>query len=66
MGSEAKIRKQKHQSKGFKKKSPQEKISKSKIIVLDPGHGGVDPGAIGIQGTYEKIVLMAAKSIKKY
>ena len=50
----------------FKKKPPQEKISKSKIIVLDPGHGGVDPGAIGIQGTYEKkIVLMAAKSIKK-
>ena len=50
----------------FKKKSPKEKLSKSKIIVLDPGHGGVDPGAIGIQGTYEKeIVLMAAKSIKK-
>ena len=37
-----------------------------KIIVLDPGHGGVDPGAIGRQGTYEKkIVLMAAKTIKK-
>ena len=58
---------QKHQTnQEFKKKSPQKKISKSKIIVLDPGHGGVDPGAIGIQGTYEKkIVLMAAKSIKK-
>jgi len=50
----------------FKNKFSQKKISKSKIIVLDPGHGGVDPGAIGIRGTYEKkIVLMAAKSIKE-
>ena len=58
---------QQHQkNQEFKKKFPQKKISKSKIIVLDPGHGGVDPGAIGIKGTYEKkIVLMAAKSIKK-
>jgi N-acetylmuramoyl-L-alanine amidase len=58
---------QKHQTnQGFKNKFPHKKISKSKIIVLDPGHGGVDPGAIGIKGTYEKkIVLMAAKSIKK-
>ena len=58
---------QKHQTnQEFKNKFSQKKISKSKIIVLDPGHGGVDPGAIGIKGTYEKkIVLMAAKSIKK-
>ena len=58
---------QKHQTaQEFQKKSPGEKISKSKIIVLDPGHGGVDPGAIGLQGSYEKkIVLMAAKSIEK-
>ena len=58
---------QKHKTnQGFKNKFPQKKISKSKIIVLDPGHGGVDPGAIGLKGTYEKkIVLMAAKSIKK-
>lgn len=58
---------QKHQTnQEFKNKFSQKKISKSKIIVLDPGHGGVDPGAIGIRGTYEKkIVLMAAKSIKE-
>ena len=58
---------QKHQTiQESQKKSPQKKISESKIIVLDPGHGGVDPGAIGLQGTYEKkIVLMAAKTIKK-
>ena len=58
---------QKHQTiQESQKKSPQKKISESKIIVLDPGHGGVDPGAIGLQGTYEKkIVLLAAKTIKK-
>ncbi|WP_077329489.1 N-acetylmuramoyl-L-alanine amidase [Virgibacillus siamensis] len=27
-------------------------------IVLDPGHGGKDPGAIGIGGIYEKDVIM--------
>jgi len=55
----------KHQTvQELQKKSIQKKIGKSKTIVLDPGHGGVDPGAIGLQGTYEKkIVLMAAKSI---
>jgi|TARA_R100001369_G_scaffold76156_1_gene105259 N-acetylmuramoyl-L-alanine amidase len=35
---------------------------KRPIIVLDPGHGGVDPGAIGINGIMEKdIVLEVAK-----
>lgn len=26
----------------------------SNIIVIDPGHGGYDPGTIGINGSYEK------------
>lgn len=28
------------------------------VIIIDPGHGGVDPGAIGIGGTYEKTVTL--------
>ncbi len=30
-----------------------------RLIVLDPGHGGVDPGAISVNGVYEKHVVLA-------
>jgi N-acetylmuramoyl-L-alanine amidase len=28
------------------------------VIVIDPGHGGVDPGAIGVDGLQEKTVVL--------
>lgn len=47
-------------------KRPNKTVKTKKIIVIDPGHGGVDPGAIGASGSYEKtIVLAASKTLKR-
>jgi N-acetylmuramoyl-L-alanine amidase len=39
--------------------------SKKPLIIIDPGHGGVDPGAIGSNGLHEKnVVLALAKELR--
>jgi N-acetylmuramoyl-L-alanine amidase len=39
---------------------------KRPLVMLDPGHGGKDPGAIGVSGTHEKtIALAAAQELRK-
>ena len=43
----------------------QQKSKEHSIIVIDPGHGGEDAGAVGRNGTYEKnIVLSLAKQLR--
>lgn len=39
---------------------PLRKQVKKPVIVIDPGHGGRDPGAIGVKGTHEKTITTAA------
>lgn len=40
--------------------------NKRRVIVIDPGHGGADPGALAPSGVYEKdITLAAAKDFKR-
>ena len=42
------------------------KVPDKRIVALDPGHGGVDPGARGRDGVYEKdITLATAKELKR-
>ncbi len=42
------------------------KRDKDIVVVIDAGHGGVDPGSIGPKGTYEKnITLSISKMLEK-
>jgi N-acetylmuramoyl-L-alanine amidase len=42
------------------------KRSTTRVVVIDPGHGGEDPGAIGPKGAREKnVVLSIAKTLQK-
>lgn len=50
-----------------KSASPKKNAVKMKkpLIMIDPGHGGKDPGAISVTGTYEKhITLQMAKELQ--
>ena len=40
------------------KKEPPKRLDRNKIIVIDPGHGGKDPGATGYRGYHEKDVVL--------
>ena len=41
-----------------KKREEEKVLTKNRIIVIDPGHGGDDPGAVGKQKTQEKKVVL--------
>lgn len=42
-------------------------FSQKHLLVIDPGHGGEDPGAIGPNGHYEKTVVLAiARKLKTF
>ncbi len=44
---------------------PRERGDSRRVVVIDAGHGGVDPGTIGPAGTYEKNVTLAmARQVK--
>lgn len=49
-----------------KKKATKRIKSRDIIVIIDPGHGGKDSGAVGAAGTKEKIVvLQIAKKLKR-
>lgn len=69
-GKAPKIEQKKETPKPVTESSAQNKSSvlqqKKPLIVLDPGHGGSDPGAISISGKYEKnLTLKMAQETKK-
>ena len=35
-----------------------QELNKRKVVVMDPGHGGTDSGAVGINGIQEKDVVL--------
>ena len=52
-----------HKTFATRKKTTKTRLSKVPVIVVDPGHGGKDPGALGLFGLKEKNITL---SIGKY
>ncbi len=51
---------------GSAAKQPTEEPKRGKpLIVIDPGHGGIDPGAVGENITEKDLTLAVAKALKK-
>lgn len=47
-------------------KQPEQEARRSKpLIVIDPGHGGIDPGAVGENVTEKELTLAVARALKK-
>ena len=44
----------------LREEAPRARVGEKPMIVIDPGHGGVDPGAISPRGFYEKDIVLAA------
>lgn len=38
-------------------------IRRAATVVIDPGHGGIDPGAVGPNGVYEKDIVLPTASV---
>jgi N-acetylmuramoyl-L-alanine amidase len=52
----------KHPAPAIKKKV----VPPPRLIALDPGHGGIDPGATGVSGTQEKgVVITVARGLQR-
>ena len=54
------------QAAGLAKLPPKPAADKRRTVIIDAGHGGVDPGAIGLSGVLEKdLVLIYARELKR-
>jgi len=55
------------EKKEFEERTQAREQQRDRIIIIDPGHGGDDPGAVGKGGTYEKdVVLEIGRRLKTF